>query len=159
MTYVLYAVTVLLWGSSFYGITFQLGTVAPEASVTYRFALSAVVIFGFCFATGRSLRFGWRNHALFAALGTFLFSLNYISIYLSELYIASGLTAVSEVVGDAGVLLKDPYSSAEMASQIDALYHDHERRYAMMERGLVQANKFSWQNTFRGTEDVIRRFL
>lgn len=95
MTYVFYAVTVLLWGSSFYGITFQLGTVPPEASVTYRFALSAVVMFGFCLATGRSLRFGWRNHALFLALGTFLFSLNYISIYLSELYIASGLTAVA----------------------------------------------------------------
>lgn len=95
MTYVLYVVTVLLWGSSFYGITFQLGTVAPEASVTYRFALSALVVFGFCLATGRSLRFGWRNHVLFLALGTFLFSLNYISIYLSELYIASGLTAVA----------------------------------------------------------------
>lgn len=95
MTYVFYAVTVLLWGSSFYGITFQLGTVPPEASVTYRFALSAVVMFGFCLATGRSLRFGWRNHALFLALGTFLFSLNYISIYLSELYIPSGLTAVA----------------------------------------------------------------
>ncbi|MCH8187483.1 MAG: DMT family transporter [Proteobacteria bacterium] len=95
MTYVLYAVTVLLWGSSFYGITFQLGTVAPEASVTYRFALSAVVMFGFCLATGRSLRFGWRKHALFLALGAFMFSLNYIGIYLSELYIASGLTAVA----------------------------------------------------------------
>lgn len=95
MTYVFYAATVLLWGSSFYGITFQLGTVPPEASITYRFALSAVVIFGFCLVTGRSLRFGWRSHALFAALGTFLFSLNYISIYLSELYITSGLTAVA----------------------------------------------------------------
>lgn len=111
MTYVLYAVTVLLWGSSFYGITFQLGTVPPEASITYRFALSAVVMFGFCLATGRSLRFGWRNHALFLALGTFLFSLNYIGIYLSEFYITSGLTAVafSSVIifniGFAAVLL------------------------------------------------------
>ena len=92
---VLYAVTVLLWGSSFFGITFQLGTVPPEVSITYRFALSAVLVFGFCIATGRSLRFGWRDHILFAALGSFLFSLNYIGIYLSELYVASGLTAVA----------------------------------------------------------------
>ena len=92
---VLYAVTVLLWGSSFFGITFQLGTVPPEVSITYRFALSAVLVFGFCIATGRSLRFGWRDHVLFAALGSFLFSLNYIGIYLSELYVASGLTAVA----------------------------------------------------------------
>ena len=95
MTFVLFSVTVLLWGSSFYGITFQLGTIPPEVSVTYRFVLSAVVMFGFCLATRRSLRFGWCAHALFLALGTFLSSLNYVGIYLSELYIASGLTAVA----------------------------------------------------------------
>ncbi len=92
---VLYVVTVLLWGTSFFGITLQLGTVPPEVSITYRFALSALLVFGFCIATGRSLRFGWRDHLLFAVLGTFLFSLNYIGIYFSELYIASGLTAVA----------------------------------------------------------------
>lgn len=41
---VLFAIASLIWGSTWLVITFQLGVVAPEASVTYRFALGALVL-------------------------------------------------------------------------------------------------------------------
>ena len=39
----LYAVTVLVWGSTWFAITFQLGVVPVEWSLVYRFALAAVI--------------------------------------------------------------------------------------------------------------------
>ena len=75
-------------------ITFQLGVVAPAASVVYRFALAAAMLAAWCLATGASLRFPLRQHAWFAAQGTLLFGLNYLAVYRAEQYIASGLVAV-----------------------------------------------------------------
>ena len=90
----LFAIATLIWGSTWLAITFQLGSVAPEASVTYRFALAALLLAAWCFATGRSLRFPVRQHAWFAAQGTLLFGLNYLGVYEAELSVASGLVAV-----------------------------------------------------------------
>ena len=90
----LFLVSSVIWGSTWLAITFQLGVVAPEASVAYRFALAALLLGLGCLATGRSLRFPLRHHALFAAQGALFFGLNYVAIYRAEQYIASGLVAV-----------------------------------------------------------------
>ena len=90
----LFAIATLIWGSTWLAITFQLGDVAPEVSVTYRFALAAVLLAGWCLATGQSLRFSLAQHAWFAAQGTLLFGLNYLWVYEAEQTIASGLVAV-----------------------------------------------------------------
>ena len=37
----LYATVVLIWGSTWFVITYQLGTVAAEVSVAYRFGLAS----------------------------------------------------------------------------------------------------------------------
>ena len=91
----LYVVTVISWGASWLAIKFQLGVVAPEASIVYRFALSAVVMFALCLLTGRGLRFDARAHARMAMLGLFLFSTNYYLIYLGTGGLTSGLVAVA----------------------------------------------------------------
>jgi drug/metabolite transporter (DMT)-like permease len=90
----LFAIASLIWGSTWLAITFQLGVVAPEASVVYRFALAAAVLALWCLLTGRSLRFRARDHGWLAAQGTLLFGLNYLGVYWAERYIASGLVAV-----------------------------------------------------------------
>jgi len=89
----LFAIATLIWGSTWLAITFQLGHVAPEASVTYRFALAALLLAAWCLATGRSLRFALRQLAWFAAQGALLFGLNYLCVYEAEQSIASGLVA------------------------------------------------------------------
>jgi drug/metabolite transporter (DMT)-like permease len=83
-----------IWGSTWLAITFQLGGIAPEASVAYRFALASLLLAAGCAATGRSLRFSARAHALFVAQGALLFGLNYVAVYRAEQHVASGLVAV-----------------------------------------------------------------
>ena len=90
----LFALASLIWGSTWLAITFQLGVVAPEASVVYRFALAAAMLALWCLATGKPLSFPLRQHVWFAAQGTLLFGLNYLGVYLAEQYVASGLVAV-----------------------------------------------------------------
>lgn len=89
-----YLVTVLIWGSTWLAITFQLGTVPPELSVAYRFSLASLLLFGFVLVRRLPLHFNLRAHSFIALQGFFLFSLNYILVYLAEELVASGLVAV-----------------------------------------------------------------
>ena len=41
----LYATVVLIWGSTWFAIEFQLGIVAPEVSLVYRYGLAAMLLF------------------------------------------------------------------------------------------------------------------
>jgi drug/metabolite transporter (DMT)-like permease len=90
----LFMICTAIWGSTWLAITYQLGGVEPELSVAYRFGLAAIVLFAWCAATGRSLRFSAREHGYLAALGVMLMGLNYIGIYWSERFVTSGLVAV-----------------------------------------------------------------
>jgi drug/metabolite transporter (DMT)-like permease len=90
----LYIITVLIWGSTWLAIKFQLGVVPPELSVAYRFFLAAVLLFTFSKLRGLNLRFSRREHLFIALQGFFLFSLNYVLVYFSEVYITSGLVSV-----------------------------------------------------------------
>ena len=89
-----YTITVLIWGSTWLGIKFQLGAVDPALSVCYRFALAAVILFTWCLARRLTLRFSMREHIFIALQGVFLFAVNYLLFYLAELQITSGLAAV-----------------------------------------------------------------
>lgn len=91
----LYLVTVLVWGSTWLAIEFQLGVVAPEVSVFYRYALASVLLFGWCVARGLKLRFPLRAHSRFLLMGLLLFCLNYIVTYHAQQYITSALTAIA----------------------------------------------------------------
>jgi drug/metabolite transporter (DMT)-like permease len=91
----LYAVTVLFWGTSWLAIKFQLGVVAPEVSIIYRFGASALIMLAFCLATRRRLGFSLREHAFMAAQGLCLFSTNFLLIYSATQYLTSGLVAVA----------------------------------------------------------------
>ena len=42
----LYLLTSLIWGSTWLAIKYQLGSVDPEISVAYRFALAAAILLG-----------------------------------------------------------------------------------------------------------------
>jgi drug/metabolite transporter (DMT)-like permease len=90
----LFLICSAIWGSTWLAIKYQFGTVAPELSVAYRFAVAATLLFVWCAATKRSLRFPWREHRYLAALGFTLMGINYVGIYWSELFVTSGLVAV-----------------------------------------------------------------
>jgi drug/metabolite transporter (DMT)-like permease len=91
----LYVTTVAIWGSSWIAITYQLGTVAPEASIVYRFLLSSIILMGWCVLRGLNLRFSLKEHLYMALQGLLLFSINYIIFYFATMYLTSGLVAVA----------------------------------------------------------------
>src|SRR4051812_26535194 len=91
----LYVVTVAIWGSSWLAITFQLGTVAPEASIVYRFLLAAAILMAWCVVRRLRLRFSPKEHLFMALQGVLLFSINYIIFYFATSYMTSGLVAVT----------------------------------------------------------------
>ena len=91
----LFSICVLIWGSTWIAITFQLGTVAPEMSVAYRFLLASAVLFGYCRWRGLPLAFKLRQHLDFAVFGVLMFCIGYILVYHAETLIVSGMVAIA----------------------------------------------------------------
>jgi drug/metabolite transporter (DMT)-like permease len=90
----LYVVTILIWGSSWLVIKFQLGVVDPMVSVAYRFLLASGISWIYCRYSGLQLSFRLRDHGFMFLQGVSLFALNYWLFYISELTLTSGLAAV-----------------------------------------------------------------
>ncbi len=91
----LYVVSVLVWGSTWLAINYQVESVDPMVSVVYRYAIAAILLFGWCLVRRLKLRFDPAAHGRFLLLGIFLFSLNYIGTYTAQQYISSALNAVT----------------------------------------------------------------
>ena len=87
----LYFVVLLAWGSSWFAISFQLGEVAPQVSIAWRFLMASIILFIWCYLRGLRLSFPWRDHTSWILLGFFLFCINYICAYFGTFYLASGL--------------------------------------------------------------------
>ncbi len=90
----LFATCVLIWGSTWIAITFQLGNVPPEMSVGYRFLLASAVLFAFCHWRRMPLRFSPSQHVDLFLFGAAMFSISYILVYYAETFIVSGMVAV-----------------------------------------------------------------
>lgn len=90
----LFLVATLIWGSTWLAIKFQLGSVAPNVSVAYRFALASLVLAAVCVAGRRPLALPLAAHAWIAAQGLTFFGLNYVAVYEAERHVTSGLVAV-----------------------------------------------------------------
>ncbi len=93
-TVALYITAILIWGSSWFVINFQIGVVHEAVSIFYRFILAAALMLLYCIVVGKRLRFSFRQHAFIALQGVFLFCANYLLIYYGTAYISSGLVAV-----------------------------------------------------------------
>lgn len=90
----LYATIVLIWGSTWFAITFQLGPVAEEMSVAYRFGLASMTLFVYSAVSGRQVRIPRDVYPKVALMGILMYSAAYMLVYHSTSYLASGLVAV-----------------------------------------------------------------
>jgi drug/metabolite transporter (DMT)-like permease len=90
----LYLATVLIWGSTWFAIKFQLGVVEAEVSLVYRFLIAALILLMFCLITKRNLRFSISQHFFMALQGLFLFSTNYLIFYWATGLLTSGIVAL-----------------------------------------------------------------
>jgi drug/metabolite transporter (DMT)-like permease len=90
----LYLSSVLIWGTTWFAIKFQLGVVAAEVSLVYRFGIAAILLLLFCVLSGRSLKYSLRQHGFIALQGLFLFSTNYLIFYWATGLLTSGIVAL-----------------------------------------------------------------
>lgn len=90
----LYTFTVLVWGSSWIGMSWQVGTVPELQSIAYRFGLAALLIFAWSLVRREPVGLRPRMHARIALQGALMFSLNYLQFYTAMNFVASGLLAV-----------------------------------------------------------------
>ena len=90
----LYSLTVLIWGSTWIGIKYQLGVVDPMVSIAHRFMLSSLLIWLFLIIRRQPMRLPVRDHIFLLLQGLCLFCGNYYFIYHAEMVLASGLVAV-----------------------------------------------------------------
>ena len=85
----------LVWGTTWYAITLQLGTVPAMVSVVYRFTLAAGLLFGWLLMTRQPVALTRRQHVAVFGQGLFTFAVDYACVYLAEERIPSAVVAVT----------------------------------------------------------------
>ena len=91
---VVYAIVVLIWGSTWYAIKLQLGVVPEELSVAYRFALAGLCLMAFSRLSGERRRIARSDYPTIVLQGLLMFSISYMLVYIGSRYITTGLVAV-----------------------------------------------------------------
>lgn len=104
-TSLLFAVCVVVWGTTWFAITAQLGAIAPEVGVALRFGLAALLLMAWCTARRLPMRFTPQQHGWFALQGLAGFSISYVCIYHAERFIVSGVVAVGYAASPLVVML------------------------------------------------------
>lgn len=93
-TIFLYSYTVLVWGSTWIAIKYQLGDISPVVSIAHRSGLSALIMLAVMLPARRLTRLSLRDHVFVFAQGLSMFSINYLFIYAAAGELTSGLIAV-----------------------------------------------------------------
>lgn len=94
MGVLLYGLVVVVWGLTWIAIKNQLGEVSPAASICYRSAAAAFLLFAFLAFRRMPLKYSLRNHMRMLLIGALMFSVNYLFLYAAEQHIPSGLVAL-----------------------------------------------------------------
>ncbi|GAC34150.1 DMT family transporter [Paraglaciecola polaris] len=92
---VLYVVTVLIWGSTWLAIEFQLGDVAAQVSLVYRFGIAAILMWAYCLFRRMDMQFPWSDHGFFILLAVCNFGLNYLILYWAQNYLTSAMASIA----------------------------------------------------------------
>jgi drug/metabolite transporter (DMT)-like permease len=118
-TSALYAICILIWGTTWYAITAQIDVIAPAVGVSLRFGLAAVVLFLVCRLRRIPLRFPARVQALIVAQGLTGFYASYVGVYEAEGCVASGVVAVGYAASPlTGLVLARIFLGTPMSARV-----------------------------------------
>jgi drug/metabolite transporter (DMT)-like permease len=92
--FALYATVVLAWGLAWIVIHFQVGVVAPDVSVLWRFLVAGIIMLVIAAIRGDRLSYSFRSHVMFALLGLLMFSVNFLLFYHAAETLPSGLLSI-----------------------------------------------------------------
>lgn len=84
----------LIWGTTWFVIRGQLGVVPPGWSVTYRFLIGAIAMFGYALISGQKLGLDGPQQRFAMLFGVAQFVFNFNLVYRAEAHITSGLVAI-----------------------------------------------------------------
>ena len=93
-TLLLYASVVLIWGTTWAAIPYQLGVVPVPVSIGYRFIVAALALYAFALVTRGRLAIPRSAWPAVIQQGLLLFCINYLFVYYGTAFITSGLVAV-----------------------------------------------------------------
>ncbi|NHB97158.1 DMT family transporter [Photorhabdus stackebrandtii] len=94
-TVVLYVVTIITGGTSWYAAKLQLTDVSPVISLIYRFGCASVLLLLITAISRERLTYTRHEHLSFAALGVFGFAVAFLLIYKAAALITTGLIALT----------------------------------------------------------------
>ncbi len=123
-TWQLFAICVLVWGTTWHAITYEVGDMPAEIGVALRFALAGAAALAICRWRGVPLRFAAADHAWLAVQGVFLYGVSYVCVYQAERFVPSGLVAVG-------------YSASPLLAGVSAALLFHTRLTARFAAGGV----------------------
>jgi drug/metabolite transporter (DMT)-like permease len=84
----------LIWGSTWFAITFQLGSVPAGVSIAYRFGLAAALLFAWLAISRRPIAMSRAQHLATFVQGALTYGINYLFVYLAEARLNSAVVAV-----------------------------------------------------------------
>ena len=93
-SWALFVVAVLIWGTTWHAIVYQLAEGSPELGVALRFSLGGLGVLAWQAWRGERLRLTARQHAGVALQGVFMYSVSYLCVYHAERHVPSGLVSV-----------------------------------------------------------------
>ncbi|WP_352289564.1 EamA family transporter, partial [Psychrobacter sp. GW64-MNA-CIBAN-0177] len=82
--------TVLIWGTTWIALKWQLGVVAIPVSIVYRFGLAALVLFVLLLLSRKLQAMNRRGHLICLAQGLCLFCVNFMCFLTASQWIPSG---------------------------------------------------------------------
>jgi drug/metabolite transporter (DMT)-like permease len=91
----LYIITVLIWGSTWIAIVYQINEAPVEVTLFYRFALAFAIMLVFALWRKIPLSFSAKNHGFFILLALMNFSMNYFILYEAQKYLNSAMTSIA----------------------------------------------------------------
>ena len=94
LTPLLYLATVLIWGTTWIAIKWELGVVPAPVSIAYRFWIAGLVLLISLVLAGKPLMPPRKAWPFLIAQGVALFCCNFLCFYYASAYVASGLVAV-----------------------------------------------------------------
>ena len=91
---ILFIIPTFIFGTTWFAIKFQLGTVDPMVSIMYRYAIASLLFFAWCKIRKLNLKYTLKQHFLMFLQAVCMFSFNFWLIYLAEMSLKSGLVSI-----------------------------------------------------------------
>ncbi|WP_394222191.1 DMT family transporter [Alteromonas gracilis] len=90
----LFTLCCLIWGSTWIAITYQIGHTSETFAIALRYLLASACLGAYCIIRRLPLKLPAHVHVKMAAVGLFLYSLNYTLLYMAQAHIISALLAL-----------------------------------------------------------------